>query len=139
LNNKLYAFISGYKSPKINPNDYLDSLYDFLLTRDMALPLFIIGDLNMDLLVEQKSSKLLNFMDTLNLKNFINNSTRDSATKSSISGELRFSNTLIDLVLHNNELISGTHVIDHSVSDHKIVLSFCKTPVRVVSKAKSNK
>lgn len=58
INNKLYAFISAYKSPKIKHDEYLDALYDFLLTRDLSLPLFIIGDLNMDLLTETKSQKL---------------------------------------------------------------------------------
>jgi exonuclease III len=61
IKSALFAFVSAYKSPSLLDSDFLDELQDYLFTRNMNLPLFVVRDLNMDL-SSQKGSKLVEFM-----------------------------------------------------------------------------
>ena len=120
----MYAIMSCYKSPKIKNADYLSAVNDFLLTRNLSIPLFIVGDLNMDLLNISKCSDLLEFMSFLNLNNYIQSSTRDAYRIIKSKNEIATSKTLIDVILHNSNLINSTHIYDHPLSDHKMIVAF---------------
>ena len=128
LKNKL-ALICAYKSPSVADCSFLDALQDYMFTRNLELPLFVIGDLNMDLLSTQKCSKLLEFMQFLNLKNYVDVPTRIASRNMKASGLISHSETLIDVVLHNKDNIAQTNVVDHPISDHRIVIAFLNVPM----------
>ena len=70
-------------------------------------PLFIIGDLKMDIL-SAKGQPLLDYMEEQKIKNFVNEPTRVSSKFFKSSSVNQYSNTLIDVILHNKDLISCT-------------------------------
>jgi hypothetical protein len=132
-----FNFISAYKSPKTNNFQFLDALEKYMLSIDLNQPLFIIGDLNLDLLKDKngcysnKNGELLQqFIDNYNLINFINSPTRSATYKSKKDNSVRITNTLIDVLLHNSNLIDSTVVVDCPFSDHKFILaSFVIKPI----------
>jgi hypothetical protein len=69
---------------------------------------------------DQNSKLLRQFCEENKLSNFITETTRNVTTKCSTSS------TLIDVMLHNNNCIDKTFVIDFPFSDHCLVLSICK-------------
>ena len=75
INCQLVNFLSSYKSPLTKDSEKLVKLEDCIITIDPADPIFIIGDLNMDLRsnagIEPK-----NFLINNELKNFVNAHTR---------------------------------------------------------------
>jgi hypothetical protein len=52
--NRQINFLSCYKAPNEHNTDFIDELENFVFSLDMNIPLFIVGDLNMDLLRETK-------------------------------------------------------------------------------------
>ena len=111
-----------YKSPSINDSDYLEFLNSKVSDLNPNDPLFIIGDLNMDL-NSVNGKQLQEFMNDLSLSNLVKEPTRVQSRlirKESSSG-FRESSTLIDVILHNNMLISNTLVTGCPDSDHKFV------------------
>lgn len=130
VNGSLYAFISAYKSPSLKDELFLNALQDFLITRDINLPLFIIGDLNMDLANDYKSKNLVNFMNILKLSNYVNVSTRDGKRWNEQKSGFSYTSTILDVVLHNKNLIHSIATIPFYNSDHKIVLTFCDIVIK---------
>ena len=114
---KSINFISAYKSPKANNFQFLDTLEKFMLSIDLSLPLFIIGDLNLDLLkvngkyTNSKGLQLQDFITNYNMSNFITVPTRSAIYKNKKNDTIRKSNTLIDVVIHNSDLLNKTDVI----------------------------
>ena len=112
-----YNFIHCYRSPVLNENIFLERLEDFIHNLNLDEPLFIIGDLNMDLLSDaQKSFK--SFIDNNDLINFITSPTRIATRHVNNNQIIKRSETLIDVLLHNGDLIDETSVIKCSFSDH---------------------
>ena len=62
ISNDFYNFICCYKPPSQNNLQFLDFLCEIKSTMNKNIPLFIIGDLNMDLNMS-KGMDLVNFMD----------------------------------------------------------------------------
>jgi exonuclease III len=116
-----YNFLSCYRSPSFNETDFLHKLEDFIFSINLNEPLFLIGDLNFDLL--DKDCKLFDFINNYNLFNFVNKPTRISNNYHSKKNEFICKESLIDIVLHNQNLILSTEVIDSIISDHQFVLT----------------
>ena len=111
----------------------------------MSLPLFIVGDLNLDLLADV-GIPLKQVMDNYQLRNYVEKPTRtahrvmnrthkairrsilkqaDSAAPS-FAEQLsihRHSSTLIDVILHNGNLVEDSDVLGCPYSDHKFVVA----------------
>ena len=70
-----------------------------------------------------KGRKLRDFLEFMKLKNFVNTPTREAQYFDKSTQSFRYSKTLIDVVLHNQALVSSTHTIDYPGSDHKIIVA----------------
>ena len=109
LNKLLYSFVCAYRSEKFGKEGLLNAITEFILTRNMELPLFIIGDLNFDLSSHDGSSKILtSWMESLNLKNYVDKPTRNAKYRMKATNTVNYTSTLLDVVLHNKNLISST-------------------------------
>ena len=115
-------FISCYKAPDIDNQLFLDKLEEVLLELDNDLPLFIIGDLNMDLL-NNKQNDLSSFIINNSLSNFVNAPTRTQIRFFEKENRISCSSTLIDVILGNNDLIENSKVVQCPFSDHDFVLA----------------
>ncbi len=111
LKNTTYNFVASYKSPNTDENSFLENLDSIVSSLNFDDPLFIIGDLNMDLL-SSKGQLLSDFMKDHLLKNFIKEPTRITKTSS----------TLIDVLLHNQNLVINTKVVGCPYSDHSFTV-----------------
>lgn len=120
INNKNYNFISCYKSPKSNDDEFIDELGNILFEFDPAEPMFIIGDLNMDQACN-KGDVLKSFLDSFNFKNFVFEFTRVCKKFYKKKNKAKSSKTIIDVVFHNSNLVSSTKTIDCPFSDHRFV------------------
>jgi hypothetical protein len=78
LKNITLNFISSYKSLSTKDSDFLTNLDTVLSSIYLDDPLFIVGDLNMDLL-SAKGQPLIDFMEGLKLNNFVKEPTRESS------------------------------------------------------------
>ena len=104
-------------------------LENFLLTRDMSKPTFIVDDLNMDLLKNDKNlfqtdkrSQLNKMCENNTFKNFLLTATRIAKYIHKKTGIIRTYVSLLDVVLQNSNLIKDLRVIDCPFSDHKFVI-----------------
>ena len=92
-------FICTYKPPsKLENNSFFANLEDFIFTMDPNQLLFIIGDLNEDLLCE-RGSDLKQLIEHYNLENCIKKQTRIKECFS--NGNFKTSKSLIDVCVHN--------------------------------------
>jgi len=108
IQNQIINFISTYKPPSTINQNYLDHLEDFLFKHtDKDDPLFIIGDLNMDL-VSDKGDELRDFLTTNDLKNYVVEHTRVQTNYFEKKQKHMTSKTLIDVILHNKSNIIQT-------------------------------
>ena len=117
-------FLICYKSPRLDNAEYLEFLDQAISCFDPNDPLFVIGDLNMDLNSEI-GLPLTEFMRDLSLSNSVTSSTRIQ-TRSYANNRTSTSSTLLDVILHNQNLISSTIVSDCPFSDHKFVSAAIK-------------
>ena len=90
----------SYKSPSTDNNEFLEKLESFLLLLDPREPLYIIGDLNMDL-KSIKGSDLGNFLIRNELNNFVNQHTRICRSYYKDKKKYQTSRTLIDVIISN--------------------------------------
>lgn len=121
-------FLVCYKSPSLKDADYIEFLSSKVSDLNPSDPLYIIGDLNMDL-NSINGNQLQQFMNDFSLSNLVKEPTRVQSRlirKESSSG-FRESSTLLDVILHNNILISNTLVTGCPDSDHKFVAVSIKT------------
>ena len=106
VNSLLVNVLACYKPPDFDCDEFIEKLEDFMYTLDVNTPLYIIGDLNMDLL--KKESILVDFLMLNNLLNFVTKPTRiDRNGKKS----------LIDVIISNKDLVIETEVIPCSFVD----------------------
>ena len=75
VDGQLANILLAYNSPSNDNNEFLEKLENFLMLLDPREPLFIFGDLNMDL-KGTKGIDLANFLIRNDLKNFVNEHTR---------------------------------------------------------------
>jgi hypothetical protein len=110
INGQLANFLLSYKSPSTNNIKYLEKLENFLMLLDPSEPLFIVGDLNMDLL-SNKGNELKEFLLNNQLKNSVMQHTRVCRSFFEKKNKYITSKSLIDVVLHNQNLVKSTEVI----------------------------
>ena len=127
INDTNINFIISYKPPNINDLLFIDFIESFLLNFDLNEPIFIFGDLNLDLL-SNKGDTLRSFMNDYNFSNSVSEPTRIAFFKHRISKEVIMSSTLIDVCLSNNILPCSSKVIGCPFSDHKFVTTTINTP-----------
>jgi len=108
--------INCYRPPnnKMQIDDFIRHLENFLLSIDLSIPLFITGDLNFNLLSPISGKPLSTFMDNYSFKNFVNKPTRVHNNNK---------DTLIDVILHNSDMVRETDIIGCPFSDHKLVIA----------------
>ena len=73
--------------------------------------------------MNDKGAQLQQLMNNYSLPNYINEPTRIANYKSKETGLIRTTKTLIDVILHNGDLIHKTAVIGCPYSDHKFILA----------------
>ena len=136
VENNTYNFISAYKPPSDSNEEFIGHLESLLVNVDPAQPLFIIGDLNMDLL-SSAGDELKDFMVNNGMKNAVRTSTRIATNFYKKKNEYRTSSTLIDVILYNDhDLHERTVVLDCPFSDHSFVASSLKiTKIKLVQPA----
>jgi hypothetical protein len=120
LNGQPCNFISSYKPPSLSAEEYLGFLHTFLLNLDLTLPTYLLGDLNMNLLNSNYTGQaLLNIIKELNLVQAVSVPTRIAAKQ--CGSALVTTQSLIDVVLHNNLCDIDTLVVGCPFSDHMFV------------------
>ena len=102
-------------------NDFCNDLEDLIYSFKCTDPMIIVGDLNMDLLVKN-NNQLEKFIKNNNLCNYVNEPTRNATVYHEKEFKISTSSTLIDVVIHNNDLINNCNVIDCPFSDHRFVM-----------------
>ncbi len=121
IKKQYYNFINCYKPPHMNNIDFCNDLEDLIYSFKCNDPLIIIGDLNMDLLVKN-NNQLEKFIKNNNLCNYVNEPTRNATVYHEKENITTTSSTLLDVVIHNNDLINNCNVIDCPFSDHRFVM-----------------
>ena len=121
----LCTFIATYKPPSKNEIEYLDELENLLCTIDPNQPIFIIGDLNMDLKTK-KGKNLINFMKNNDFSNFVKSYTRIDSKFFQNKNKFITSKSLIDVILHNGNSLINTDTLDCPFSDHRFVIANLK-------------
>ena len=100
-------------------NDFLlDQLKKILFSINLNEPIFIIDGLNMNLL--NPTCKLFDFINNYGLKNYANEPTRICMRYFKQKNQYMKTKSLIDIVLHNGELIESCQTIDQNLSDHNV-------------------
>ena len=125
IRNQLANFILSYKPPNSKNEDYLEQLDNLIFTLDSNIPLFVIGDLNMDS-QSNGSSKFNNFLSSNSLVNFIIDPTRTKTIYYKNNMEYRTKSSYLDVILHNKELIQETKTIGCPFSDHCFIIAKIK-------------
>ena len=122
VDGNLVNMVLSYKSPSTDNNVYLEKLENFLLLLDPREPLFIFGDLNMDLR-SSKGLDLANFLLRNDLKNFVNEHTRVCRSYYKDKKKFQTSKSLIDVCISNQNKVTGVKVIGCPFSDHKFLVA----------------
>ena len=122
VDSQLINMLLSYKSPSTDNNAYLEKLENFLLLLDPREPLFIFGDLNMDLR-SSKGIDLLNFLIRNDLKNFVNEHTRVCRSYYKEKKKFQTSKSLIDVCISNQNKVTDIKVIGCPFSDHKFLVA----------------
>jgi hypothetical protein len=121
-NKSLLNFISCYKPPNENDQSFIDKIEEIFFKFDLSNPTFIIGDINIDIL-NGKNNIILKFIKDNNLKNEITQPTHSILRYNNMTKQSTFSESCIDLLIHNNNLIHSTKIIDCPFSAHKFILA----------------
>ena len=118
---KIINFIFCYKAPILNDKIFIDYLENLLFKINLDEDIFIIGDLNMDLNIFKQNINFSEFIINYGMKNFITESTRINTSKTDTTEVV--SESLIDIILHNSDLITNTSVYPCSFSDHSFIIA----------------
>ena len=95
---------------------------EFLFKIDLQQNLFILGDLNQDLFSEE-GKKLSEFIKDFGFKQYVDEHTRVVTKHYKSTNELKTAAALLDVFIHNNNLINKTLVRECPFSDHKYVVA----------------
>jgi hypothetical protein len=90
-------------------NDFCNDLEDLIYSFKCTDPMIIVGDLNMNLLIKN-NNQLEKFIKNNNLCNYVNESARNAPVYHEKENKTFTSSTLIDVVIHNNDLINNCNV-----------------------------
>jgi hypothetical protein len=127
INNKRINFVVCYKPPHQNDREFLDELEELLFGFDLTENLVVIGDLNLDLLPGNENRNLVGFLNEYNLENHVRGPTHSTCRYFKELDRIIVSESMIDLVLHNGNLIDNVKCIDcpfsPSLSGHKFVVA----------------
>ena len=126
-----FNIIACYKPPSYSEQVFLDGLEELIFSINSDEPLFLIGDMNMDLLTS-KGSALASFIANNSLKNFTTDATRIATRHMQQQNRLVESRTLIDVVLHNGSLVNASQVFACPFSDHSFVAVRVATPAPLI-------
>ena len=122
VSDQIFNIISCYKPPDEDDHHFLNEIDDFIFNLDPNENLLIIGDLNMNMLEGcNLNHNLLNYLVNNNLSQQINQPTRICTKYYEKTNQLKCSESILDVVINNNDFISETHVLDCPFSDHKFV------------------
>jgi hypothetical protein len=96
---------------------------------DLSLPLLIIGDLNMNLLLNDSGNledheagcDLAEFVENNELTNYVTKPTRTATYKSKTADLMWNTSSLLDVLISNQSFVNEVQVIDCPFSDHKFV------------------
>ncbi len=110
--------------------DFCDKLEDLIYNYNYNDPMVIMGDLNIDLyditinknFNGSNENQLQNFIKNNNMINYVDQPTRIATIYHEKTNTFTTSKTLIDVILHNNDLINSCNVIDCPFSDHRFVM-----------------
>ena len=127
VNKKKLVFLYCYKAPDFDKNFFIEQLEELLVDIDNRLPIFIVGDLNMDLL-KPEANPLYEFIINNSLANFVAAPTRTQVKFFEKTNKAHLSSTLLDVIIANNDLISATKTIKCPFSDHEFVLASLNLP-----------
>lgn len=133
-NKSILNFISCYKPPNENDQSFIDKIEEIFFKYDLSNPIFIIGDINMDIL-NGKNNTILKFIKDNNLKNEITQPTHSILRYNNETKQSTFSESCIDLLIHNSNLIQSTKIIDCPFSAHKFILA----NLQIISEKKQDK
>ncbi|CAF1108395.1 unnamed protein product [Brachionus calyciflorus] len=115
IRDQLLNFIYSYRPPSLKEIPFLDKLEEFMQSLNLNQPLFLIGDFNIDHSVGENN--IHKFIDNNELINFVTKPTRIISKFYKKNNSTRISSTMIDLLLHNGDLVSETDVIECPFSD----------------------
>ena len=119
----IYNFLACYNPNKCHTESFLSHLEtEFLFKIDLQQKLFILGDLNQDLFSEE-GKKLSEFIKDFGFKQYIDEHTRVVTKHYKSTNELKTAAALLDVIIHNNNLINKTLVRECPFSDHKYVVA----------------
>ena len=104
----LILLTKGTTYYKIQQNSH--EMENYILALDPTTPLFIVGDLNMDF-ISNNGADLQIFMDNNHLLNFVMEPTRVCTKYYSSTNSYRTSHSLIDVVLHNDNMIINVNTL----------------------------
>ena len=122
VNGVICDFILSYKPPNESNEEFLEYQHSFIMNLDNSNPIFLIGDLNMDLLTT-KGDVLRQFMVDVNMKNYVTSPTRECKYNMKESGTIKETSTLLDVIIHNNNVVKSTNVLPCPFSDHKFIMA----------------
>ena len=121
IKNNLCNFICGYNPHNKNSKDFNDHLEtNFLLSMNLNQNIYVIGDLNQELLSAQ-GKLLINLIENNGFNNHIFEATRINTVYLKNKNIFKTSRTLLDVILHNNDTIKQVLVTSCPFSDHKFV------------------
>jgi len=109
-------------------NIFIEKLENALLNFDPNDSTFIIGDLNMNLAKNETNEELTKFMDDFDYNNHVTEFTRVAKKFFKKKNKYITSKTIIDVVLHNRDLVQSTKVVNCPYSDQKFVVTKIKLP-----------
>jgi hypothetical protein len=121
IKKQYFNFISSYKQPHLNDTEFCEILEDLIYNFNYNDSMLIMGDLNINLF-NKDNNKLLNFINNNNMTNYVDKPTRVATIYHENNNTHTTSETLIDVILHNNYLINNCNVIDCPFSDHKFIM-----------------
>jgi hypothetical protein len=130
IKKQFYNFLNCYKPPDMSDIDFCDKLEDLIYNYNYNDPMVIMGDLNIDLyditinknFNGSNENQLQNFIKNNNMINYVDQPTRIATIYHEKTNTFTTSKTLIDVILHNNDLINSCNVIDCPFSDHRFVM-----------------
>ena len=127
----------SYKQPHLNDTEFCEILEDLIYNFNYNDSMLIMGDLNINLF-NKDNNKLLNFINNNNMTNYVDKPTRVATIYHENNNTHTTSETLIDVILHNNDLINNCNVIDCPFSDHKFIMVNLKIHKLKFEKKKNN-
>ena len=135
INNINCNFLAIYKPPSMNVKHFVDELDNILFQINTSLPLFVIGDLNIDL-KSAKGQDFIRYMQNYDLHNHVKEYTRMASRYIKEKDTYSLSKSLIDVIFHNNSFINNTLVVPCPFSDHCFVLADLSLPSVLETKSK---